>query len=134
MKKVNAIYKLNALQIDDAHRKFEQGWRISWIAAIFDVHRSTIYFHVRYNGWIRRVRVLKMMPEEVVVIYRERKKNKYREKFRGSYDFIKMSAEQIKIQNCRHSRWIKRCSICGMILASDAVDHETICEKENINN
>lgn len=64
--------------------------------------------------------MLKYMPREVAEIYRARKKEKYEQKLKGSYDFIKRSAEQHRIDGCGHVRWIKRCSLCGEILGSDA--------------
>lgn len=116
----NPRHKLNPQQIHEAQRFFEdEGWRINWISAYFGIHKKSVIFHVRYNGWVRRTRVIKHMPREIADIYRQRKKHKYEQRFSGSYEFIKLSADH-KENDCGHARWIKRCSLCGEILGSDA--------------
>jgi hypothetical protein len=117
----NPRHKLTPSQVKEAQILFEdEGWRINWISAFFGIYKTSIIFHVRYNGWVRRMKVLQHMPKEVADIYRQRKKQKYEQRMRGTYDFIKQSADQHKSENCRHVRWIKRCSLCGEILGSDA--------------
>ena len=117
----NPRHKLTPQQVKEAQNLFEdEGWRINWISAFFGIYKTSIIFHVRYNGWVRRMKVLQHMPKEVADIYRQRKKQKYEQRMRGTYDFIKQSADQRKSDNCRHVRWIKRCSLCGEILGSDA--------------
>ncbi len=117
----NPRHKLTPQQVKEAQNLFEdEGWRINWISAFFGIYKTSIIFHVRYNGWVRRMKVLHHMPKEVADIYRQRKKQKYEQRMRGTYDFIKQSADQHKSDNCRHVRWIKRCSLCGEILGSDA--------------
>jgi hypothetical protein len=66
------------------------------------------------------MKVLRHMPKEIAEIYRLRRKQKYENKFKGSYDYIKRVNEQNRINNCGHIRWVKRCSLCGEILGSDA--------------
>ena len=117
----NPRHKLNPQQLKEAQHCFEdEGWRINWISAYFGIHKKSVIFHVRYNGWVRRIRVLKHMPHEIADIYRQRKKQKYEVRFGGSYEFIKLSAEKNTGDGCGHARWIKRCSLCGEILGSDA--------------
>jgi hypothetical protein len=117
----NPRHKLTPQQVKEAQNLFEaEGWRINWISAFFGIYKTSIIFHVRYNGWVRRMKVLKCMPKEVADIYRQRKKHKYEQRMRGSYDFIKQSTDQRRSENCQHVRWIKRCSLCGEILGSDA--------------
>lgn len=117
----NPRYKLTPQQIDSARRYFEdQGWRILWLCVYFQVGHKTIRFHARANGWVRRVKVAKYMPKEIAEMRREIKKRKYEERMKGTYDYIKQSAHQHKIDNCQHVRWVKRCSLCGEILGSDA--------------
>jgi hypothetical protein len=117
----NPRHKLTPSQVKEAQILFEdEGWRINWISAFFGIYKTSIIFHVRYNGWVRRMKVLQHMPKEVADIYRQRKKQKYGQRMRGTYDFIKQSADQYKSENCQHVRWIKRCSLCGEILGSDA--------------
>ncbi len=120
----NPRHKLNPQQIKEAQHCFEsEGWRINWISMYFGIHKKSVIFHIRYNGWVRRTRVMKCMPMAIADIYRQRKKQKYEQKLGGSYDFIKLSAEY-KHTGCEHVRWIKRCSLCGQILGSDAThDH-----------
>lgn len=117
----NPRHKLNPQQVKELQRYFEdEGWRLNWLSVFFRVHRSSIIFHIRFNGWVRRMKVLKHMPKEIAEIYRQRKKDKYENKLRGSYDYIKRSTEQHRMNNCVHIRWVKRCSLCGEILGSDA--------------
>ena len=120
----NPRHKLTPQKIQEAQRCFEdEGWRINWISMYFGIHKKSVIFHVRYNGWIRRTRVIKHMPREIADIYRQRKKQKYEQKLGGSYDFIKLSADEHKKDECVHTRWIKRCSICSKIIGSDATEH-----------
>jgi hypothetical protein len=114
-----------------------------WIALLFQVHRRTVQFHIRARGWIRRVDILNVIPEKIAKIYRNRNKIKYldqaykdtkqikRKLVEGSYEYIRHMAEQQRLRNCQHVRWIKRCSICGMILESDAIDHLHSIEMPN---
>ena len=117
----NPRHKLTPQQVKEAQHCFEdEGWRINWISVRFGIHKKSVLFHIRYNGWVRRMRVLKHMPKEIADIYRQRKKQKYDEKLKGTYDFIKQSADQHKRESCMHVRWVMRCSLCGEILGSDA--------------
>lgn len=117
----NPRHKLVPQQVQELQRLFEdEGWRLNWLSVFFKVHRSSIIFHIRFNGWVRRMKVLRHMPKEIAEIYRLRRKQKYENKFRGSYDYIKRVNEQNRINNCGHIRWVKRCSLCGEILGSDA--------------
>ena len=75
------------------------------------------------------------MPEKVAAIYRHRSKIRYldsaykdtkikkKKLVKGSYEYIRHIAEQQRLRSCQHIRWIKRCSICGMILESDSINH-----------
>jgi hypothetical protein len=119
----NPRYKLTQEQIKEAQRYFKQdGWRVKWISTFFGIAERTVIFHIRHKGWIRRTKVLMCIPEEVAEIYRQRKKEKYemKTKMNTSYSFLKELAEEKKASNCTHVRWIKRCSLCGEILGSDA--------------
>lgn len=119
----NPRHKLTQEQIKEAQRYFEdEGWRVNWIGAFFGICERTVIFHIRHKGWVRRIKVLKCIPREVTEIYRQRKKEKYelRMKMKTSYSFLKELAEEKKASNCQHVRWIKRCSLCGEILGSDA--------------
>lgn len=117
----NPRHKLNAAQIEEARKRYEEGgWKILWISRFFKVDPRAIRFHAGNNGWIRRSLMPKFMPDEVAEIYRERRKEKYLSKVRGTYDFIQMQGQERKRQACEHHLWIKRCSICNEILESDA--------------
>lgn len=121
----NPRHKLTASQVQEAQRLYEDcGWRVNWISVYFHIHRSSVIFHARFNGWVRRIKTAKRIPDEIAEIYRDRKKSKYEQKMKGSYEYIKQSAEQQRIKSCGHVRWVKRCSLCGEILSSDA-----ICER-----
>ncbi len=117
----NPRHKLNPQQIKEAQHCFEdEGWRINWISVYFGIHKKSVIFHIRYNGWVRRMKVLKHMPQEIADLYRQRKKQKYDQSLKGTYDFIRQIADQHKKENCMHVRWVMRCSLCGEILGSDA--------------
>lgn len=125
----NPRHKLNAAQIEEARKRYEDaGWKILWIARLFKVDPRAIRFHAGNNGWIRRALMPRYMPEEIAEIYRERRKEKYLGKVKGSYEFIQMQGQERKRQECGHHLWIKRCSICNEILESDAT-----CGKHPIN-
>lgn len=120
----NPRHKLNPEQVDMAKICFEEhGWKISWIATFFKVARSSVLFHARAGSWVRRIAILKRMPDEVVEAYRERKMNAYNYKFGGSYTYQKLKSEYRIRKSCVHPTWVKRCSICGGILGSDATEH-----------
>lgn len=117
----NPRHKLNSLQIENAKRRYEdEGWKLQWISEFYKVHPSSILFHVRFNGWVRRVKSTRCMPDEIAELYREKKKKKYQEKLKGTYDYVR---NMQPVKECEHLRWIKRCSCCGEILASDSIDH-----------
>jgi len=121
----NPRHKLNAVQIEDARKRYEEsGWKILWISRFFKVDPRAIRFHAGNHGWIRRSLMPKFMPDEVAEIYRERRKEKYLSKVRGTYDFIQMQGQERKRLACEHLLWIKRCSICNEILESDATCHK----------
>lgn len=120
----NPRHKLTPEQIKHLQRCFEdEGWRINWLSVYFGIYKRSVLFHIRYNGWVRRMKVLQHMPKEIAEIYRERRKQKYELKLKGTYEFIKLSAEQHRMEGCGHVRWVKRCSLCGQILGSDATEH-----------
>jgi hypothetical protein len=120
----NPRHKLNASQIEEARKRYEDcGWKILWIARFFGIDCRAIRFHAGNNGWVRRAGMAKYMPDEIAEIYRERRKDRYLKKEKGSYEYIQMSAQERKRQSCEHHRWIKRCSICNEIIGSDAADH-----------
>jgi hypothetical protein len=117
----NPRHKLTAEQIAEARKRYEeQGWKILWIARVFKVDCRAIRFHAGNNGWIRKALMPKFMPEEVAEIYRERRKERYLSKAKGTYEYIQMVGQERKRQACGHHLWIKRCSICNEILESDS--------------
>jgi len=120
-------YKLTTTEIESAKSLFEDnGWKIIWLCMHFNVDHKSIRFHMHTNGWVRKVGVATVMPEEIAAIYRQMRRDKYLEKMKGTYEFIHASARQKRLENCEHARWIKRCSLCGEILASDSIDHHLI--------
>lgn len=136
----NPRHKLNTLQVEDARKKYEDfGWRTTWIAMFHRVHRSSILFYVRKEGWIRRIAIIDRIPDDVVEMYRQKKKLLYADyderrldkkekkaKAQGRYSYFKTVLKKQHshaIEDCHHVRWIKRCSICGEILASDHLEH-----------
>lgn len=121
----NPRHKLRPDQIKHLQRCFEdEGWRINWLSVYFGIYKNAVLFHIRNNGWVRRIKVVNHMPKEVAETYRARKKERYERKLKGTYEFIKMSNDQQKMESCGHVRWVKRCSLCGQILGSDATDHQ----------
>jgi len=121
----NPRHKLNAAQIEEARKRYEdQGWKILWIARFFSVDPKAVRFHAGHNGWIRRSLMPKQMPEEIAEIYRERRKDQYHKRVGGTYAFIQMQGQERRRDSCEHHRWIKRCSTCNEILGSDATEHQ----------
>lgn len=129
-------YKFSPRQLKNIQRRYESlGWKIMWLALYFRVHRRSILFHIRTKGWVRKVGIPDVMPEKVAAIYRHRSKIRYldsaykdtkikkKKLVKGSYEYIRHIAEQQRLRSCQHIRWIKRCSICGMILESDSINH-----------
>ena len=128
----NPRHKLNEVQVEKAREFYEdQGWKILWIAAFFHVRNGAVHFHVKSRGWVRKIRVLKRMPDEVAEMYRDRKKQKYDEEVKGSYTHIKNLDEFRRNENCGHARRIKRCSLCGEIIGSDSIEY---CQAHSIIN
>jgi len=120
---VKSRYKLTSEQIKEAQRYFEdEGWRVKWIGVFFDINERSVIFHIRSKGWVRRIKVLKCKPKELMEIYRQKKRERYelRMKMKTSYADLKELAEEKRITSCQHVRWIKRCSLCGEIVGSDA--------------
>ena len=121
----NPRHKLNAAQIEQAREFYEdEGWKILWISRFFKIDARAVRFHAGANGWVRRAGIAKYMPEPIAAIYRERRKERYQSKNRGSYTYIQMSAQAKKSDSCGHHRWVKRCSICNEIIGSDATEHK----------
>jgi hypothetical protein len=117
----NPRHKLNSSQIADARRRFEEiGWRVEWIAVFYKVDPHAIRFHAGNNGWIRLTPIPKYLPEEIAEIYRERRKERYLRRVKGSYEHIHQVGQERKRLACEHHLWIKRCSICNEILESDS--------------
>lgn len=115
----NPQHKLSHSQVESARRLFEDdGWRIFWIAIFFNINHRAIYFYVKSYGWVRRAKISKHMPEEIAKIYRERRREKNRVSL--SYKEIRQEAVERQSSECLHQRWIKRCSLCGKIIGSDA--------------
>lgn len=137
MKAQHRCYKLSSQKLRSVREHYEDfGWKITWIAVYFKIHHSAIQYQIRSKGWTRRAKVLQVLPKEVMLAYREIKKQRYinttyndtKEKKiklkEGSYEYIGNLAEQQRLKNCQHIRWIKRCSFCGKILESDAINHQ----------
>ena len=137
MKSQHRCYKLSPQKIKSVQKHYEDlGWKANWLARYFGVHHSTIQYQIKSKGWSKRVKTPDMIPEEVAKIYRENRKIKYVDSFyrdtkqskkkmkKGSYEYIRNLAEQQRLKSCLHVRWIKRCSICGKILESDAINHQ----------
>lgn len=135
--KKHRCYKLTPQKLKSVQKHYENyGWKAKWIARYFQLHHSTIQYQIKSKGWKKRVRTPEIIPEEVAKIYREKRKIKYADSFYrdtkqskkklevGSYEYIKNLAEQQRLKNCQHVRWIKRCSFCGKILESDAINHQ----------
>lgn len=133
----NRRYKFTPQQLKAIQTRYElEGWRLQWLGRYYKVHRSTILFHIRKRGWIRRVPVAEVMPEEIAKSYRMGEKFRYldntyndskkikKKMVEGSYEYIRHMAEQQRLRSCQHVRWIKRCSICGTILESDSINHQ----------
>lgn len=120
----NPRHKLNTEQIEEARKRYEDcGWKILWIARFFGVDAKAVRFHAGTNGWIRRSLMLKQMPEEIAVIYRTRRKERYLKRTQGTYEFIQMQ-NLARRPDCEHHRWVKRCSTCNAVLGSDATEHK----------
>ncbi len=116
----NPQHKLSESQIEKARRLYEDdGWRVFWISVYFNINHRAIYFYVKSYGWVRRVKVTRYMPNEIAKIYRERKKQKNLAKA-VTYDHVHQMSMEKEASDCIHVRWIKRCSLCGKILGSDA--------------
>lgn len=137
MKAKHRCYKLTGRHLKNVQKHYEDyGWRLLWIAVYFRLHHTTLYYQIRSKGWVRRVKLLNKIPDKVLKIYRRRKriryvdkvyhdtKEKYKKLEQGSYEYIRNLAEQQRHKNCQHVRWIKRCSFCGKILASDSINNE----------
>jgi len=137
MKAQHRCYKLSSQKLKSIREHYENsGWKITWIAVYFKIHHSAIQYQIRSKGWTRRTKVLQVLPREVMLAYREIKKQRYvdttyndtKEKkiklVEGSYEYIRNLAEQQRLKNCQHVRWIKRCSFCGKILESDSINHQ----------
>lgn len=115
---------MDEIQIEDARRRYEDcGWKILWIASFFRVKNGAIHFHVKSRGWVRKIKVMTRMPEEVAERYRERKREKYNREMKGLYEDIRNVDECRRNELCEHTRWVKRCSLCGEIIGSDALEY-----------
>jgi hypothetical protein len=69
MQRNNPRYKLDHSQVEEARRRYEDdGWKILWISVYFNVKNGNIHFHVKSKGWVRKVKVVKRMPEVVAEI------------------------------------------------------------------
>lgn len=135
--KKHRCYKLTPQKLKSVQKHYEDyGWKIKWISIFYQIYRSTILYHIRSKGWVRKVSVLNVLPDDIAKIYSKAKKIRYlrttyvdtkqtKKKLKeGSYEYIKNLAEQQRLKNCQHVRWIKRCSFCGKIIESDAINHQ----------
>lgn len=117
----NPQHKLEAPQIEKARVFYEDdGWRVFWISVYFSINHRAIYFYIKTYGWVRRVKVAAYMPDEIAKIYSQRKREKNQAKSCRYGHIHQQSLENKKMPECEHFRWIKRCSVCGKILGSDA--------------
>lgn len=123
----NPRHKLDGADLQEARVLYEdKGWKPAHIAVYKSVNRSSIFYHINFSGWVRRVPVLKRMPDEVVEFYRQQKKKRSHERLKGTYAYHRFAAEQRESErrmSCEHYRWVKRCSHCGEILESDSMKH-----------
>lgn len=139
MKAKHRCYKLSPQKLKEIRKSFEDyGWKIKWISVFYRIYHSTIHYHVRSKGWVRKVKVKTVLPAKVAKVYSKAKKTKYlhityrdtkqtkKKLVEGSYEYIRNLAEQQRHKNCQHIRWIKRCSFCGKILESDSINHQQI--------
>lgn len=121
----NPRHKLDSRGVDDARVLYEErGWKMAHIATFLGVNRSSIFYHIQFDGWIRRVPVVTRMPEEVVEVYRLRKKTRSEVKLKGSYAYAQYREEQARLKRqsqCEHKLFIIRCSCCGKIVGSDSI-------------
>lgn len=121
----NPRHKLDLENLEKARVLYEErGWKMAHIAMFLGVNRSSIFFHIhKFEGWVRRVPVVKKMPEEVADVHRTRKKTKV-ERSRGSYAFMQHKAEMDRLKRqseCKHKLFMIRCSCCGKIVGSDSM-------------
>lgn len=121
----NPRHKLDTKGVEDARLLYEEkGWKMAHIAVFLGVNRSSIFYHIQFDGWVRRVPVVRKMPEEVIEVYRQRKKARSEKKLRGSYAYIQHREEEQRIkrqERCEHKLWSIRCACCGKILGSDSI-------------
>jgi len=121
----NPRHKLDTKGVEDARLLYEEkGWKMAHIAVFLGVNRSSIFYHIQFDGWVRRVPMVKSMPAEVVEVYRERKKTRAEKKMRGTYGYITHREEEQRIkrqEGCQHKLWSIRCACCGKILGSDSM-------------
>ena len=125
--------KLDDSQIEEARRRYEDdGWKILWISVYFNVKNSNIHFHAKSKGWVRKVKVVRRMPEDVAELYRKRKREKYDREFKGMYEDVRNVENCRRNEHCEHQKWVKRCSLCGEIIGSDAIEYTPAREVQKI--
>lgn len=121
----NPRHKLDSRGVEDARALYEEkGWKMAHIAVFLGVNRSSIFYHIQFDGWVRRVPVVSKMPEEVVEVYRLRKKTRSEVKLKGSYAYAQHREEQARLKRqsqCEHKLFIISCSCCGKIVGSDSI-------------
>lgn len=109
-------WKTNEGDILEIQLLFEwRGWRINHISRKLKLHQSTIMYHIESHGFKRKVPVMEGRPEEIKLTYKVREPVRFYEKLK------KRQQESVK-RDCQHKFWIKRCSVCGKILGSDATE------------
>lgn len=114
---------MDADSVKEARSLYEErGWKMAHIAVFLGVNRSSIFYHIQFDGWVRRVPMVRKMPEEVAEVYRkQRRENAARR--RGSYAYESFREEQRRIgeqEKCEHKLWSIRCACCGKILGSES--------------
>ena len=101
-------------------------YRDSHIARKYGIDRTTVIYYREHHRIKKKVPVLLPIPEIQAVIDQQRRERVQRFKkprFIGDYESQIKAEEDRKEKrqmNCHHAVWIKRCSLCGAILESDA--------------
>lgn len=110
----------------------EKGWKVSWISFYLKIDSAAIHYRIKKMKLVRNSEILNEIPDEIKEDYSIKSvmmgkinrdlDEEEMELFDEIYDKKLIDNEIKEIEKktkCDHFRWIKKCSCCGAILASD---------------
>mgnify|MGYP000869366762 CR=1 FL=1 len=97
----------------------EKGWRGQHIAKKLGVMPNVVLYHIQKQRLVRRVPIMKEIPEEIRHLYPDTfHKTRYYKNRSKDYKTIVAEAKKRDVRECAHDKFFIVCSTCGKLIGS----------------